>query len=114
MSVKRYIPPKAHNRKPKSDLEAIRRLSDEDILKEATDPKIWDKHDPDVESLPSPKQAISIRLDTDVIDWFKADGPGYQSRINEALRQFIDGKAEPERVRKTEFRRVRDRKGRFS
>ncbi|TPG13587.1 BrnA antitoxin family protein [Sphingomonas oligophenolica] len=34
----------------------------------------------------NPKQPISIRLDQDVIAKFKATGPGWQSRINEALR----------------------------
>lgn len=34
----------------------------------------------------NPKIAISIRLDADVIEKFKATGPGWQSRINEALR----------------------------
>ena len=35
----------------------------------------------------SPKQAVSIRLDQDVIARFKAGGPGWQSRMNDALRQ---------------------------
>ncbi|MGV6871130.1 BrnA antitoxin family protein [Pseudochelatococcus sp. B33] len=35
----------------------------------------------------NPKQAISIRLDRDVIAAFKAQGEGWQSRINEALRK---------------------------
>lgn len=35
----------------------------------------------------SSKQAISIRLDADVIAKFKATGPGWQSRINEALKK---------------------------
>lgn len=35
----------------------------------------------------SPKQAISLRVDADVLDKFKADGPGWQSRMNEALRK---------------------------
>ncbi|MDQ2892503.1 MAG: BrnA antitoxin family protein [Pseudomonadota bacterium] len=35
----------------------------------------------------NPKQPISIRLDQDVIAKFKATGPGWQSRINEALRR---------------------------
>lgn len=33
------------------------------------------------------KQAISIRLDADVIAKFKGTGPGWQSRINEALKR---------------------------
>jgi uncharacterized protein (DUF4415 family) len=35
----------------------------------------------------APKQAISLRVDADVLDKFKADGPGWQSRMNEALRK---------------------------
>lgn len=35
----------------------------------------------------SSKRAISIRLDVDVIEKFKATGPGWQSRINEALKK---------------------------
>jgi len=34
----------------------------------------------------SNKQQVAIRLDRDVIDHFKAQGPGWQKRINEALR----------------------------
>lgn len=35
----------------------------------------------------NPKLAVSIRLDRDVVEAFKADGEGWQSRINEALRK---------------------------
>jgi uncharacterized protein (DUF4415 family) len=38
---------------------------------------------------PSPsKAAISLRVDADVLEWFKAQGPGYQTRINAVLRAF--------------------------
>lgn len=33
------------------------------------------------------KRAVSLRLDPEVIDWFRASGPGWQTRINEALRK---------------------------
>ena len=36
------------------------------------------------------KTAISLRLEQDVLDWFKAQGPGYQTRINAVLRAFRD------------------------
>jgi len=50
---------------------------------------------------PVSKQAISIRLDTDVIEWFRASGPKYQSRINAVLRSYVDQVAEsPKLVRK--------------
>lgn len=37
--------------------------------------------------LDQPKQHVSLRLDPDVIASFKAGGPGWQARINEALRK---------------------------
>jgi uncharacterized protein (DUF4415 family) len=36
------------------------------------------------------KASISLRVDQDVLDWFKAQGPGYQTRINTVLRAFRD------------------------
>lgn len=36
-----------------------------------------------------PKLAVSIRLDQDVVDRFKAQGPGWQSRMNDALRDSV-------------------------
>ena len=38
----------------------------------------------------APKAAISLRVDNDVLEWFKAQGPGYQTRINTVLRAFRD------------------------
>jgi uncharacterized protein (DUF4415 family) len=35
----------------------------------------------------APKEAVNIRLDPDVLEHFRAGGPGWQSRINEALRK---------------------------
>jgi uncharacterized protein (DUF4415 family) len=39
---------------------------------------------------PVTKQPISLRVDKDVLDWFKAQGPRYQSRINAVLRSYMD------------------------
>jgi uncharacterized protein (DUF4415 family) len=36
------------------------------------------------------KESISLRVDQDVLEWFKAQGPGYQTRINTVLRAFRD------------------------
>jgi uncharacterized protein (DUF4415 family) len=38
---------------------------------------------------PQPKQALSIRVDQDVLDFFKASGKGYQTRINAVLRHYM-------------------------
>ncbi len=36
------------------------------------------------------KQSVTIRLDSDVLTWFKEQGKGYQSRINKLLRVYMD------------------------
>lgn len=38
-------------------------------------------------SLPGAKEMVSLRIDRDVLDFFQADGPGWQDRINAALRK---------------------------
>jgi uncharacterized protein (DUF4415 family) len=43
------------------------------------------------------KRRISLRLDTEVVDWFKSKGAGYQTRINRILRRvMIEGKKRAE------------------
>lgn len=42
------------------------------------------------------KEQITLRLDKDVIAWFKAGGEGYQTRINEALREHVLSKLSEE------------------
>lgn len=39
---------------------------------------------------PADKVPISIRLDTDILEWFKAQGKGYQTMINNVLRSYVD------------------------
>lgn len=41
------------------------------------------------------KASISIRVDQDVLEWFKSQGPGYQTRINTVLRAFRDASVQP-------------------
>lgn len=36
------------------------------------------------------KKAVTIRLDADVLDWFKRQGRGYQTRINKLLRAYME------------------------
>jgi uncharacterized protein (DUF4415 family) len=42
--------------------------------------------------IPPKKKAISIRVDEDVLDYFKHDGDGYQRRINAVLRSYMQQK----------------------
>ena len=39
--------------------------------------------------MPKKKKAVSIRLDSDILDWFKHDGKGYQTKINAILRAYV-------------------------
>ena len=38
-------------------------------------------------SIPGAKEMVSLRIDRDVLDFFQGDGPGWQERINAALRR---------------------------
>jgi len=44
--------------------------------------------------IPPSKQAISVRIDRDVLDFFKFQGRGYQTRINAVLRSYMEAKQE--------------------
>jgi uncharacterized protein (DUF4415 family) len=39
------------------------------------------------------KTSISLRMDADVLAWFKRQGPGYQTRMNAVLRAFKEASA---------------------
>ncbi len=43
--------------------------------------------------LPKPKASICIRLDQEVLDWFKTQGKGYQTRINALLRAYMEAQS---------------------
>ena len=38
-------------------------------------------------TIPGAKEMVSLRIDRDVLDFFQEDGPGWQDRINDALRK---------------------------
>ena len=40
--------------------------------------------------MPKRKKSVSLRLDPDVLDWFKKDGRGYQTRINAVLQAYVE------------------------
>ena len=83
--------------KGKTDWKRVKSLTAEDIAKAVAD-------DPDAAALdidwsdaelviPPAKKPISIRLDEDLIAFFKQSGPGYQTRINAILRHYMITKA---------------------
>ncbi len=42
--------------------------------------------------LPPRKKEIHIRIDSDVLDWFKRSGSGYQTKMNNVLRAFVQSR----------------------
>lgn len=83
----------------KSDLERIRKMTDADIELAARN----DQDAPPMSEqelararlmsledfLPSRKEKVCLRLDREVLDWFRKNGGGYQTKINAALRAYI-------------------------
>ncbi|MCZ8185542.1 MAG: BrnA antitoxin family protein [Beijerinckiaceae bacterium] len=81
----------------RTDWKRVDALSDSDIASATADDPDWDGlRDIDWSAVTirqrRPKQPISIRLDPDVLEFFKAQGPGYQGRINTVLRHYIEAK----------------------
>jgi uncharacterized protein (DUF4415 family)/uncharacterized DUF497 family protein len=76
----------------RADLGRLRRMTEADIRRTAPPElaelpaEFWDEGELVV---PAPKQAISIRVDEDVLDWFKQSGPRYQTRMNAVLRSYM-------------------------
>jgi uncharacterized protein (DUF4415 family) len=52
-------------------------------------PGFWDKA---TLHMPQTKEQITLRLDPDVISWFKRSGKGYQSRMGAVLRSYVEAK----------------------
>ena len=47
--------------------------------------------------MPKKKITVTMRIDPDVLDWFKSFGKGYQTRMNAVLRSYMDAKRTPSR-----------------
>ena len=88
-------------RKGKTDWARFDALTDEDVAKAAAeDPDAVpvDVDWSDAVLVVSPKKkAISIRVDEDVLDFFKSEGEGYQRRINAVLRSYMQHKSKPKK-----------------
>ncbi|MCZ7480375.1 BrnA antitoxin family protein [Agrobacterium rhizogenes] len=78
----------------RTDLTRVAAMTDEDIDRAMRDDPDWagfeniDWSKAEV-VFPTAKQSISIRLDQDVVDFFKSTGKGYQTRMNAVLRHYV-------------------------
>jgi len=74
----------------KSDLIKIDALRDKDIDYSDIPPLDDSFFNKDLIQWPPKKQPVTIRLDEDVLTWFKTQGKGYQTRINMLLRRYME------------------------
>jgi uncharacterized protein (DUF4415 family) len=97
-NIKRYsadeLRAKRAKGESKTDFAALALKTDEQIESEnASDdefqgvPEDW--HEMAEAVMPASKQLLSLRLDKEVVEWFRARGPGYQTRMNAVLRAFV-------------------------
>ena len=79
----------------KTDWLRLRAMKDGDIKRSANHPEASLKHvvggiaRQGLKPIAG-KTSISLRVDANVLEWFKAQGPGYQTRINAVLKAFKD------------------------
>ena len=71
-------------------IQEIEAIKDEDIdysdIPEA-DADFWRRAEL---QMPQPRKGVYVRLDTDVLDWLKSKGKGYQTRLNAMLRTLME------------------------
>jgi uncharacterized protein (DUF4415 family) len=94
--ITRVTADEARRLKNETDFARLDAMTDDDIARAVAD-------DPDAPPLdldwtqarlviPPGKVMVTLRLDRDVLDWFRAQGKGYQTRISQVLRAFYEAR----------------------
>lgn len=84
-------------RKSETNWTRLKSMTDEEIEQSIVDDPDWAEFK-DIDwskaelVVPLKKVPISIRLDPDIVDFFKQDGAGYQRRMNAVLRSYMEQK----------------------
>jgi len=95
MSAKRTRPASKPAERPargRADLARLRLMRESDIARTSPPelahlpPDFWEEAEL---ILPVTKQAISLRVDEDVLAWFRSLDPRYQTRMNAVLRSYM-------------------------
>jgi uncharacterized protein (DUF4415 family) len=89
---------RSSSRRSKTGYRRLRSLADKDIRAAPEHPEAHLKHIArgivrGGLKVAGPKELVSLRIDADVLNWFKATGAGYQTRINAILRAYKDAAA---------------------
>lgn len=79
----------------KTDLERLLNLKDEDI-NTSDIPELGDWFWQNAKVVkPQGKKQLTLRIDHDLVDWFKQQGKGYQSLMNAVLRSYVEAHKKP-------------------
>ena len=91
-STRKRTPDSRRPTRGRPHLSRLRRVTDAEFRRTSppsspnSQPDFWDEAEV---VAPTPKRAVSIRLDEDVLDWFRRSGPRYQTRMNAVLRMYV-------------------------
>lgn len=96
--IVRYSDKRLRTMKSRTDWARLAAMSQAEVERHADEeegalPKGWENDI--VLGIPPGKEAIKLRIDRDVLAWFRATGSGYQTRINNVLRAFVASRGEP-------------------
>jgi uncharacterized protein (DUF4415 family) len=89
---------KADNTADRTDWARVKALTEDEIERMAAE----DDENPGTEEadwadatvgLPPRKTRIHATIDSDVVEWFRSKGPGYQTRMNAVLRRYMEAQA---------------------
>ena len=81
------------NKVTERQAEEIRRLAEKSDgeIDTGDAPEVTDFHGAEVGRFYRPiKKQVTLRLDADLLEWFRAQGGKYQTRINRALREYVE------------------------
>ncbi|NGM21235.1 BrnA antitoxin family protein [Roseomonas stagni] len=96
--IRRYSMLELHEKRARgeslTDDAHIRAMTEAELERSIADDPDWKDippnwHDNAVVVRQPPKKLISLRIDEDIVEWFRASGPGYQTWMNAVLRAYV-------------------------
>lgn len=89
-SIVRYTTKQLDKMPSQTDWAKVDAITQEEILAQAKEDGTllegWEKLV--IPGLPPGKEAVKLRIDRDVLRWYRATGKGYQTRMNQVLRTY--------------------------
>jgi len=82
---------KASRKRSRTDWQRIEPMKDQDI-DVSDNPELDEQFFKEAIWWPAPKQQITLRLDPDVLAFFRKGGRGYQTTINAVLRKYVEAR----------------------